>query len=242
MNTDVGQTHGIAEPPQLIIFDVNETLSDMTPLSGLWAAAGVPENLAGLWFAQVLRDGFALAATVQQHTFADIARDVARRLLMAAGAPDVDASTNRIMEGFNNLDVHPDVPLGIRSLHALNIRLVTLSNGGSSVAEGLLTRSGLRLEMESILSVESTELWKPASESYRFALDSCGTAPEKAMLVAVHPWDINGAAAVGMRTAWITREDNTYPSYFTPPEITATSLTDLAQQLTSSVIDPPATR
>lgn len=239
MNTAAGRTRGAARPPELIIFDVNETLSDMTPLGDLWRSSGVPEDTAGLWFTQVLRDGFALAAALQQRAFADIARDVARRLLMSAGAPDVDAATNRIMEGFNNLDVHPDVPHGIRTLRALNIRLATLSNGSTSVADGLLTRARLSPDVEALLSVESAGLWKPAPQSYRFALDSCGTAPEKAMMVAVHPWDISGAAAVGMRTAWIARGGNTYPSHFTPPEITATSLTDLAQQLTPGAIDRP---
>lgn len=38
-----------------------------------------------------------------------------------------------------------------------------------------------------------------------------------AMLVAVHPWDVDGAARAGMRTAWLDRRGTAYPSYFTAP-------------------------
>jgi hypothetical protein len=32
-----------------------------------------------------------------------------------------------------------------------------------------------------------------------------GVAPELMLLVAVHPWDIHGAAQAGMGTAWVNR-------------------------------------
>ena len=49
--------------PSVIVFDVNETLSDMAPLAGRFAEVGAPELLARTWFAALLRDGFALAAS-----------------------------------------------------------------------------------------------------------------------------------------------------------------------------------
>lgn len=225
------QAHDAVELPELIIFDVNETLSDMAPMRGLWKKAGVPSHLARLWFTEVLRDGFALAATFQSVPFASVARDAARRLLLAAGAADVDASADSIMEGFLQLDVHPDVAEGVPALGGLDIRLVTLSNGGTAVADQLLTKAGLRPAFEALLSVEAVGCWKPVLQPYKYALDTCSVTPGHTMMVAVHPWDIHGAAEAGLRTAWIARTDEPYPSYFTPPDITANSLTDLARQL-----------
>jgi len=108
---------------------------------------------------------------------------------------------------------------------------VTLSNGATSVADSLLTRAGVREELEQLLSVEAATSWKPAEASYRWAAERCGVALGDAMLVAVHPWDVDGAARAGMRTAWLDRSGNTYPSHFTAPELTATSLTHLADLL-----------
>jgi 2-haloacid dehalogenase len=52
------------------------------------------------------------------------------------------------------------------------------------------------------------------------------------LLVAVHPWDIDGAARAGLSTAWIDRSGAPYPESFTSPTLRAGSLTDLAAQLT----------
>lgn len=224
---------GAAVLPELIIFDVNETLSNMAPMRGLWEEAGAPAHLAQLWFTEVLRDGFALTATQRSESFSTIARQVAHRLLEASGAADVGASTERIMAGFLGLDVHPDVVEGIKALSDLGIRLVTLSNGAVPVADSLLTRCGLRAHFDALLSVEAAGLWKPAAQPYAYALETSDTAPQRAMLVAVHPWDINGASAAGIRTAYIARAGEPYPGYFAPPEFTATTLVDLAAQLDS---------
>ena len=48
--------------PSVVVFDVNETLSDMSPMARRFADVGAPEHLAKLWFATLLRDGFALTA------------------------------------------------------------------------------------------------------------------------------------------------------------------------------------
>jgi hypothetical protein len=40
--------------PSVIVFDVNETLSDMSPMAGRFADIGAPEHLAKLWFATLL--------------------------------------------------------------------------------------------------------------------------------------------------------------------------------------------
>jgi hypothetical protein len=50
------------------------------------------------------------------------------------------------MAGFEELDVHPDVPDGMRSLRASGIRLVTLSYGSTDVADKLLRRADLRAD------------------------------------------------------------------------------------------------
>jgi 2-haloacid dehalogenase len=51
------------------------------------------------------------------------------------------------------------------------------------------------------------------------------------LLVAVHPWDVDGAARAGMCTAWIDRSDVPYPGHFTPPEHTVPALAELAGRL-----------
>ena len=51
------------------------------------------------------------------------------------------------------------------------------------------------------------------------------------MLVAVHPWDCNGAKAAGLKTAFIARNGEQWPEIFRAPDYYASSLQDLAEQL-----------
>jgi 2-haloacid dehalogenase len=218
--------------PRLLIFDVNETLSDMAPMAGRFEDVGAPAHLATSWFAGLLRDAFALTAVDSGDSFAHIAAEALRVDLH--GAPldrGPEEAVSHIMDGFGVLPVHADVPDGIRALSGLGIRLVTLSNGSASVAEALLRRAGIREHFEHLLSVEDVGRWKPAGEAYAYALQQCGVDPDDAMLVAVHPWDTDGASRAGLATAWLNRAGGPYPAYFRPPDLETTSLTDLPDQL-----------
>ncbi|WP_246203516.1 hypothetical protein [Streptomyces tailanensis] len=68
--------------PLVLVFDVNETLSDLTPLRARFADVGAPAELVSTWFAGVLlRDGFALTAAGSYADFASVARDGLRAVL-----------------------------------------------------------------------------------------------------------------------------------------------------------------
>ena len=96
------------------------------------------------------------------------------------------------------------------------LRLVTLSNGSEEVAERLLSSGGARDAFEALLSVEDVGAWKPSRAAYEYAARACEVDLGELLLVAVHPWDIDGAARAGLSTAWINRAGVPYPAYFTP--------------------------
>lgn len=218
--------------PGLLIFDVNETLSDMSPMAKRFEDVGAPAHLATSWFAGLLRDGFALTAVQASDSFAHLASESLRGNLHGRSLDlSLEEAVSHIMDGFASLPVHADVPDGVRALDGLGIRLVTLSNGSAAVAEALFDRAGIREHFERLMTVEDAGRWKPAPEAYSYALQACGAEPEGAMLVAVHPWDIDGASRAGLATAWVNRSDGLYPEYFRAPDLQVVSLADLAEQL-----------
>lgn len=219
----------------VIVFDVNETLSDMSPMGERFSEVGAPPELAKLWFSTLLRDGFALAASGDNGSFPAIGADVLRGLLTGADLNrPLDAAVGHVMDGMSGLGVHQDVPGGIRALGAAGFRLMTLSNGPARIAATLLTGAGIREAFESLLSVEDAPIWKPARGSYEYAAAVSGADPAGMLLVAVHPWDIHGAARAGLRTAWLNRTGGSYPGYFEAPDFTVTALTELPGALAAA--------
>jgi len=218
--------------PSVVVFDVNETLSDLAPMADRFADVGAPPGLAATWFASVLRDGFALAVHGEQQPFAELARDALRTLLPGTSLErDLEDAVEHVVAGFGALPVHADVPEGVRALSDAGLRLVTLSNGAASVAEGLLERAGLRDRFELLMGVEDVGVWKPAGRAYEHAAQQCGVPASELLLVAVHPWDLDGAARAGLGTAWLDRAGTPYPGCFTPPTHTVRALPELAGAL-----------
>lgn len=218
--------------PLVILFDVNETLSDMSGLRTRFTDVGAPAHLSALWFATVLREGFALTAAGGQERFAVVGEHALRTLLADVDLDrDVDAAVAHVLSGFAELAVHPDVVEGVRRLSPSGARLATLTNGATAVADTLLTRAGIRADFEALLSVEEAGAWKPAPGSYAYAVSALSVQPGEIMLVAVHPWDTDGGARAGLRTAWNNRRRRAFPPYFVRPEITVPSLPRLADAL-----------
>lgn len=217
---------------RVIVFDVNETLSDLSPLAQTFVAVGAPRELAQSWFAALLRDGFALTATGDHASFIEIAEQCARALLekLALKMP-LDDAVAAVLDGLSAVHLHPDVAEGLRQLHASGHRLFTLSNGATSTAERLFREANVLSYFEQLLSVDQHTAWKPAREAYERASVVCRVSLEDIVLVAVHPWDINGAARAGMKTAWVNRDQSTFPAYFESPTIVISSILDLPECL-----------
>lgn len=215
---------------QVVVFDVNETLSDMTPLRQRFADVGLPEHRLDAWFAGVLRDGFALAAAGDARRFADIA---------AANLGLPEDATAHVLGGFTDLDLHPDVAAGMHRLADAGFRLVTLTNGSAAMSEAMFTRAGVLELLSHRLSVEDAGRWKPAPEPYHYAARVCDVFPAEMALVAVHPWDVHGAQRAGLTGAWVNRDGRVYPRYLPDPDVVVTEVGSLADRLIDRGSPPP---
>ncbi|MEV6055847.1 haloacid dehalogenase type II [Streptomyces sp. NPDC052107] len=218
--------------PSVLVFDVNETLSDLSPLRHRFEEIGASPDLLPLWFAGILRDGFALTAAGGPADFGTLAGDSLRWLLTGnLGATTTEEAVRRVVEGFAELEVHIDVVEGVRALRSAGYRLVTMTNGSAALSEKLLTRAGIRDCFEALLDVTGPSRWKPDRRAYHYAVERCGVRPDQAMLVAVHPWDIDGARRAGLSGAWLRRgvPATAYPRALNGPTLAAEDLMELAR-------------
>ena len=220
-------------PLPTVVLDVNETLSDLGALAPTLREVGAPEGLLATWFAATLRDGFALTLHGEPAPFAEVARAVLVGLLSQQPGlvGDADEAAGTVLDAFRRLPVHPDVPDGLRALADAGLEVVTLSNGTTAVARTLLESAGVRDRVSRVLSVEDAGVWKPGRAAYAHAEAATGRSGADLLLVAVHPWDLDGAARAGWRTAHLDRTGTPWPSVFRPPTHRIRTLAELATVL-----------
>lgn len=213
------------QPPVAVAFDVIETTFSLESLRPKFEAAGIAGGSLERWFAQLLRDAFALSATGVYKPFGEIAAST----LETAGA---DASqAQAILQGFLELDAHPDVRPAIETLKDAGVRVAAFTNGSSGVTETLFERAGLAGFVERVVSIDEIRVWKPRREVYLHCAETLRTPPGSLALVAAHPWDIHGAAMAGLSTGYVARNGAPFPSVMSAPDVTGASLVEVAEGL-----------
>lgn len=220
---------------EVVVLDVNETLSDLEPLRARFTDSGAPGHLLDTWFASTLRDGFGLAAAGRARPFPDVGAAVLRGLLTGLDLErPIEDAVAHVLDGFPQLDVHPDVPTGLRVLADAGLRVVTLTNGSLSQSTALLERAGVAHLVERRLSVDDAGRWKPHHDAYAYAARTCGVPLSRCAMVAVHPWDLMGARTAGMTTGWIDRRGAPWPAVFELSDVTGADLPGVAAGLVAT--------
>lgn len=210
--------------PSVVLLDVNETLVSFDALRPRFPH---PE-MTDLWLAATLRDGMALSAAGDYAPLEQIGRGVLLGMLDGD-----EKAADHVLEGLSELRLHGDVVAGLHALAQRGARVVTFTNGSVDQTRAWMEKGGADRHVDEYLSVEEVERWKPAAEAYEWVLGHLGIAPEQTALVAVHPWDVNGASRAGIRSAWLNRSGVPYPEVFAEPDCSARHLPALAEEIFS---------
>lgn len=216
-----------------IVLDVNETLFSIDAVERRFDEAGLDADDAELWFSRVLRDGFALASTDAAAAFPEIASHHLTVLLDERGLDAGESTVAHVLGGFEEVEAHPDVPDGLRAAAEADVTVVTLTNGTEAVTRSFLQRTEHASAVDEVLEARSSGVWKPHPRAYRWAADRLGLEAGELALVAVHPWDVHGAVAAGLRGAWLDRTGARYPDHFRQPDVTGSDLTAVVAELTA---------
>jgi 2-haloacid dehalogenase len=121
----------------------------------------------------------------------------------------------RLVRAWHRLEPWPDVRAGLEALRRRRV-VATLSNAHVSLLVELARHADLRFDC--LLSAELAGAYKPAPDAYWTAARLLGVEPAQLMLVAAHPWDLDGARAAGLRTAFVARRLEYGPGSAAPAE------------------------
>ncbi len=222
----------------IAVFDINETTLDLAPVRAVIDDLVPDQGGARAWFARLLQLSMTVTATGSYTDFSALARQAlvavaatGDRSATAIDEPIDDAAWSRVAAAMAALDPHPDVAPALDRLRAGGWRLVALTNSAPATVTAQLERAGLAPRFDHILSVDAVRRFKPAAEPYRHAAETVGAEPEDLWMVASHDWDLAGARAVGLSTAFVDRPGQSWAPTFPPPDLTVVDFGQLADGL-----------
>lgn len=194
---------------ELVVFDILGTLVDepgglrrsIRELSPVESGDHV-DDLVDMWQSYVARQQQKMLDGHRPYADSDVVdREAAELVADKCGVTDTGA-IGRLATAARRLDPWPGT-IGSLDQLAQKLPVVGLSNASRATLTRLNAHAGLRWHY--VLSAEDAQSYKPAPEVYRLAADIVGDAPERVLMVAAHAWDLRGAQAVGLRTAYVER-------------------------------------
>lgn len=228
---------GLAMPQDtsasIIVFDVNETLLDITTLEPLFDRVFDDRSVLREWFAQLILYSQTMTLSGLYTPFGELGVGTLRMIGAIHDIPIADSDIDELKERMGSMPAHADVVPALTRLRDAGFRLVTLTNSASASSPTPLERAGLADFFKHFFSVEAVGKFKPAPETYRHVAQEMNVETSDLCLVACHLWDTIGAQAAGCRGALVTRPHNAMlPATEVPaPDFVASELTDLADQI-----------
>ncbi|MFC8828175.1 haloacid dehalogenase type II [Streptomyces sp. NPDC057137] len=202
---------------EVVVFDILGTLVDES--SGLRAEIrdalptsddgsdngaddGSVDELLAMWQRHVETEQRRIGQGHRAYADSEVIDAEAAQLVADRAGLTDPATIARLSTATRRLPPWGDSVAGLERL-TRQFPVLGLSNAARTALLRLNAHAGLRWHQ--VLSGEAVLAYKPAPEVYQLAVDTAGHPPERVLMVAAHAWDLRGAQARGMRTAYVHR-------------------------------------
>jgi 2-haloacid dehalogenase len=218
---------------KVAIFDMNETTLDLAEVR--IAVNDVLDSTHGftMWFQKLLQLAMTSAATGTYQDFSVLAPSALRTIAASIEVGLADDAVSRVGTALAAIAPYSDVVAGLESLRAAGWTTMPLTNSGFASVTAQLSRNKLDHLFDHVLSVDAVQRFKPHPDPYLHALEVVGSGPEDTWMVACHDWDLAGARAVGIHTAYVARPHMHYADAYPQPDVFVADFVELAETLTS---------
>lgn len=226
---------------EAITFDLDDTLWPCAPaIAGAerayfdWIESHFPAVVQQYDAAQIIEQRRSLLTNEPdlKNDVTELRRRATRNLLTPFGAveSDVDEVMRVCISARQNVSLYDDVLSGLQQL-SVHYQLGSITNGNAD-----LSAVGIRQFFKSELAATMQLPAKPAPELFLKACAELSVSPEAVLHVGDHPFnDVAAACDAGMRTAWIKRSDESYPSNIEAADFNIVDLNDLVELALSGV-------
>ncbi|MGD1840783.1 MAG: haloacid dehalogenase type II [Thermonemataceae bacterium] len=137
-----------------------------------------------------------------------------------------------LLNTYTRLPAFKDVNKGLSLLKEANYQLYAFSNGSEAAVKTLLKGAQIEQYFIAIVSLEAIKTFKPNPEGYQYFNDKTSTQKENTWLISSNAFDVIGAQAYGMQSAWVQRsKEATLDPWEITPTLTVENLEVLAAAL-----------
>ena len=161
--------------------------------------AGLPSQALQMWFARVLRDGFALASTGDPYQPVRVLASTHLR------GPRRRQQVRRRFSGRSPSWTYPGVEPAVHRLAEAGVPALTLHDGRADTTRTLMKPAGGGAPGPRLAVGRRGPGMKPLPAAYHLAAQRCGVAPAVLGIVAAGSWNIHDAKRAGLIAGSRTR-------------------------------------
>lgn len=214
-----------------ILFDINETVLDLSTLRPLFKFAFGDESVTSTWFAMLLHSSTVCSLTDVKTDFASLAKIMLENLAGRLNVKLTEQMTNDILNGFATLTAHHDIKPALKKLRLAGFRCIAFSNSSRQLINKQINNAGLKEYFDDIVSVEESGSFKPDYNVYQFAANRVHRPIESLWLVATHDWDTHGAITAGMHGAYIDRLGAPYHPLYCQADVEGKMMEEIIEKI-----------
>jgi 2-haloacid dehalogenase len=221
---------------ETLAFDVYGTLVDPIRLEQHLEAwlPGEGRRVSQVWRQTQLEYTWRLTAMGQYQDFAWVTHRALEHALETGGHRLTAAQREAMVARYDHLACFDDVVPGLLHLGEAGYPMVVFSNGTPRMLEALLVNTNLGQFFAAVVSVDEVRAFKPSPRVYQHLARRLDRPLEEIRLITSNGFDVIGAAAAGMRVAWVNRSDGPYDRLAAPPALTVPTLMALAGALSGA--------
>ncbi|MBI5617053.1 MAG: haloacid dehalogenase type II [Gammaproteobacteria bacterium] len=219
------------------MFDQYGTVVDMqgglTRIAAPYLASkgwkGNPNSFVTWWRRTHFENSMIDALLHKRHTpYREIGCRAVAHVLERSGIPYSEDEVRGLVAEIEKLECFPEVPAALARLQT-KYPLVVLSNGDPDMLE--TAKRYHRIPFDRVISVAEANSFKPHVATYTKAAELLGVRLDEVLFVANHAFDVIGAKAAGMRTAFINRRGRPFERTPHRPDVTVRTMQDLADAM-----------
>lgn len=216
---------------QKIVFDLNETLLDMSALDSFFNTVFGDGEVRVEWF-QTL-EGIMLTSILlgEGKNFNELSIAALKMTAEKHAVEIFPENETNLGEAMRQLSAYPEVKEGLEMLLGRGFRLAALTNGSAATAREQVKFAQLEDYFTAVLSAEDSGELKPSAAAYKYAAKRLGVETNDILMVAAHAWDIAGAKGAGCKTAFIARPDKVLNPSAESPQYYGRDLIEIAGQI-----------